>query len=463
MAYQFSPDEVIKNTLLLIDKEDKQFGDLPIIQKIEFCWDERLGQALLEKVKDDTLKPTSIELLLRELLGHRVEGAGAFASSLISSAHTNENERTKAILAAHMLFMYSENAGWSVIWPLMQRDDDFGMKLVAKVAQSSSGWAPQQLTEDQLADLYIWLVRHYPPSQYPIELKSALAGVTDSIALWRDTLLGNLKERGTFQACDAIRRIAREVPELVDQLTLKWVLLEAENLARRRTWRPYSPEEILSVVNDSQLRLVQNGEQLLEVVIESLKRLEAKFHDETPAWRDVWDRIPVASSKQNTKGKSRKRQEYGYRPIDENDFSNYVKRHLEGNLRQRGIIANREVVIRKDERTDIHVDAVMRNSQREIYDTVSAIIEVKGCWNRELLTAMKEQLVERYLKDNHCQYGLYLIGWFNCGEWDSGDYRKGDAPNMPIEEAQKKFDAQAEELSQQGTSVRALVLNAAVR
>lgn len=42
----------------------------------------------------------------------------------------------------------------------------------------------------------------------------------------------------------------------------------------------------------------------------------------------------------------------------------------------------------------------------EIFDTVSAIIGVNGCWNRELFTAMKEQLVERYLKDNHCQYGL---------------------------------------------------------
>ncbi len=463
MTYQFAQDEVIETTLLLIEREDKQFGSLHIIQKIEFCWDERLAQALLEKVKDDTLKPGSIEHLLTDLLEHHVEHARAFALSLVSSQLTDEQGRAKAIVAAKSLLMYAEDAGWSAIWPLMQRDDDFGMKLVAKVAQSSSGQAPQQLTEDQLADLYIWLVRRYPPSQYPIDVEASFAGVADSIALWRDTLLGYLKERGTFQACDAIRRIAREVPELVDQLTLKWVLLEAENLARRRTWRPYSPEEILRVVNDSQLRLVQNGEQLLEVVIESLKRLEAKFHDETPAWRDVWDRIPVASGEQNAKGKSRKRLEYEYRPIDENDFSDYIKRHLEGDLRQKGVIANREVVIRKDERTDIHVDAVMRNSQREIYDTVSIIIEVKGCWNRELFTAMKEQLVERYLKDNHCKYGLYIIGWFNCGEWDSGDYRKGDAPNMPIEEAQRKFDAQAAELSQQGINIRALVLNAAVR
>ncbi len=462
LVYRIAPDTVIQTMLLLIAKQDKLFQEPPVIQEVESCWDARLAHALLEKVRDENVGPGGVECLLRTLLQHQVSEAREFALSLVDGSLTEEHSKMRALIAAKMLLRYADDPGWSVIWSAMQLDEDFGTKLVVKFAQSFSGWVPSQLTEDQLADLYVWLVRHYLPSQYPIPTEASFAGTADSVALWRDALIGGLRDRGTFEACKAIQRIASELPEL-DQFMLKWILLEAQELARRSTWKPFSPEEILRVVNDSQLRLVQNGEQLLEVVIESLKRLEAKFHDETPAWRDVWDRIPVASSKQTAEGISRKRREYEYWPIDENDFSNYVKRHLEENLRQRGVIANREVVIRKDERTDIHVDAVIRNSQREIYDTVSVIVEVKGCWNRELLTAMKEQLVERYLKENHCHYGLYLIGWFNCGEWDSGDYRKGDAPNMPIGEAQRQFDAQAAELSLQGINVRALVLNASVR
>jgi hypothetical protein len=38
------------------------------------------------------------------------------------------------------------------------------------------------------------------------------------------------------------------------------------------------------------LQLVQSADQLLEVVLESLKRLEAKLQEETPAAIDLWNR-----------------------------------------------------------------------------------------------------------------------------------------------------------------------------
>lgn len=212
------------------------------------------------------------------------------------------------------------------------------------------------------------------------------------------------------------------------------------------------------------MRLVQSGKHLLEVVIESLNRLEAKFHDELPAWREVWDRVPVEKVEAGTKDKAQNKPMY--RPIDENEFSDYVVRHLKADLKERGIIANREVVISKGERTDIHIDAVVRNSRREVYDSVSVIIEVKGCWNEGLYTAMKAQLVDRYLKDNRCHYGLYLIGWFNCNAWyTNGDnrYQKSKTRNLAIDEVRKHFDSQAAEITHQGLTVRALVLDASVR
>jgi hypothetical protein len=189
------------------------------------------------------------------------------------------------------------------------------------------------------------------------------------------------------------------------------------------------------------------------VLVESLKRLEAKLQGETPAAIDLWNEI----------------EKNVYSPKDENRFSDYVKRHLDEDLRQRGVIVNREVEIRRGERatpgerTDIHVDAVVRGPNGEIYDSVTVIIEVKGCWHQELNQAMKTQLVDRYLKDNRCQHGQYLVGWFNCDQWDNGDYRKGQAPKFNIDEARKQFDAQAAELSQQGTRVKALVINTALR
>jgi hypothetical protein len=130
---------------------------------------------------------------------------------------------------------------------------------------------------------------------------------------------------------------------------------------------------------------------------------------------------------------------------------------------------NREVEIRhgqgsgQGERTDIHVDAVVRGPGGEVYDSVLAIIEVKGCWNDKLDQAMRTQLADRYLQDNRCQHGLYLVGWFNCDQWDNSDDRKRQAPKFSIDEAQQQFDAQAVDLSQHDLQVKAVILNTALR
>ena len=187
--------------------------------------------------------------------------------------------------------------------------------------------------------------------------------------------------------------------------------------------------------------------RLLSVLIESLKRLEAKLHGETPAVEYLWDRVD-----QN-----------GYKPKDENLLSNYVKIHLDEDLGSRGVIANREVQIHRGERTDIHVDAITYDSRGQVYDRITTIIEVKGCWNPELNNAMEMQLVDRYLTDNHCQHGLYLVGWYNCDRWDGRDYRKNDAPKLGIDEARLQFDTQAARSSQQGRQIKALLLDATLR
>ena len=56
------------------------------------------------------------------------------------------------------------------------------------------------------------------------------------------------------------------------QLTwLKWQLLEAEDMTRRLTWNPITAADILKIAGDRDARLVQNGDALLEAVMESLK------------------------------------------------------------------------------------------------------------------------------------------------------------------------------------------------
>jgi hypothetical protein len=112
----------------------------------------------------------------------------------------------------------------------------------------------------------------------------------------------------------------------------------------------------------------------------------------------------------------------------ERALSNYVKRHLEQDLKERGIVVNREVEIRQKEGgegaatgeiPDLYVSAVSQNSDGNEMKQLVVLIEVKGNWHDELKTAIQTQLVERYLHNNdRATCGLYLVGWFNCQQWD---------------------------------------------
>ena len=78
-------------------------------------------------------------------------------------------------------------------------------------------------------------------------------------------------------------------------------------------------------------------------------------------------------------------------------------------------------------------------------------------------TAMGTQLVGRHLKDNQCQHGIYLVGWYTCDQWDNNDSRKRQTPEWPLEKAQHFFETQAHDLSGGELSIRSVVVNGALR
>jgi len=461
-AHRYAPAELVAGIIRLLEREQRgctsTFWNL--LRNVEEAWDPALEDALLAMASERTLAPECSGSLLSILLVHRVEAAKVYAESLLAlPLLADEREWQRALAAVLALVRFADDAGWSVVWPAIQSYRELGTQLIASIAYRSD-WNAQQLSEEQLADLYLWMAQQYPPAQLPDHRTGFIIGRADDVSTWREELLQQLKERGTIEACRALERIVRQTVEQ-DRARMQWILLEAQTLTRRRTWLPYRPANLLEVISNSRVRLVQNAEQLLEGVIESLRRLEATFRDETPAWRDVWDRLPLTPSETPTSTRRRRQRAFTYRPIDENEFSDYVKRHLQADLGSRGIIANREVVIRSDERIDIRIDAVARNAREEIDERLSLIIEVKGNWNPELMMAMQTQLADRYLRDNHCQHGLYLIGWFNCDAWGQDD-RKRRAQRLSIEEVQRMLDEQAASLSSQVT-IKAMILNAAIR
>jgi hypothetical protein len=260
-----------------------------------------------------------------------------------------------------------------------------------------------------------------------------------------------LQTRGTYEACEKISQLAADYPELP---FLRWTYVHARENALRETWTPPDPETIIGFAHNHRTRLVESGDHLLDVVLESLRRFEQWLQGTPPAAFLLWNHLP------------REKQ----RPKTENEISDAIALFLRADLGGRGVVFNREVQIRPrhghgsaGERTDIQIDAV-RKSKGDAHDTVTVILEAKGGWNREVSTAMQDQLCDRYLKDNSCQHGIYLVVWAMCPQWDEKDGRRRHHARWgSINDLRNAIEAQAAGLSGMTRTIRSAVVNAALR
>ena len=125
----------------------------------------------------------------------------------------------------------------------------------------------------------------------------------------------------------------------------------------------------------------------------------------------------------------RERQKSRWRPKQETYLSDFLANQLRSVLIDRSMIINREVEISRSssdgvgDRVDLLVEAVDISGRSQV-NRVSAVIEVKGCWNRDLVEALESQLVTKYMSAVPTNCGIYLIFQFALGQWDPEDSRR---------------------------------------
>jgi hypothetical protein len=222
---------------------------------------------------------------------------------------------------------------------------------------------------------------------------------------FRGDIVNTLEARGTEEACSALLWLGNTLPN--EHLSMRRRWHNARISIRRKAWFPPSPKTILGLAARSDSRLVRNTDDLMEVVLESLSRLQIALVQSTlPRGEDLWHWDGADTQRKN------------FRHRDEAYLSNYVARWLAEDLQQRGIVIGREVQLRQGQRTDIHVTAVAEAAGSLLPDA-TVVIETKGCWNPSVLTALAGQLVGDYLRLNGRTHGIYLVGWFVCEKWDN--------------------------------------------
>jgi len=418
-----------------------------LLRGLKGVWNNQtLCAGVFEELRDPRNTADQFIVLLDLLLRAKYVPARADALAGLTG-HAFDADRAAATAAA--LVSESLLEAWPVVWPLIVEDDSFGRAFFVELSQRFAfrDKAFIELGEVATAELYVHLMQLFPRVDDPHHTAGVahFVGPAEAIAHLRDALPSQIAQRGTMGAVSALRWIVRQLPQ-IDWLPFS--LQRAEQIMRMRTWAPLAPADISKLVALQDHCLVQTPDDLCALLVTCLRNYERSLHGEQTPVRALWDR--------QTSGKT-------FRPVEEDALSDHVKLYLQRELTDRGIVANHEVEIGRvpgasiGSRTDIRIDAVRRTADDKPLDTITAVIETKGCWNAGLRTALQEQLADDYMARLNAPVGIYLVGWFDKASWDITDARRAAVPSAPRADVQKELDALAASVT--AAQVRAVVLD----
>ena len=448
-AYENASDEILHVFSQIVDRDNEKHDHVFLKQRLLNCWDEKLACFIFEKTQASHIKYKSKESLFDSLFERNYFPAIEFAKGFVKKPIPAEGDMYNlyVYLTVCLIICCPEDAS-KLIFPKIDENEKFGHDLIKKISEEREyrhgniSVFAGRIPEEDIARLYIWIEKRYPQKDDPIHHGAYSPGDKDNIAEFRNGLIRNLTDRGTFEACEQLGYIYQQFPE---NDWLKWTMIDARENALRNTWVPITPEQLLSLFNKIALYIVRNEDDLQEVVIDWFRTFQEELQGETYAAPDLWNtNKPV-------------------QPKGENNFSDYVKRNLQRDIKNIGIAALREAEVRPGEETDIYVTAFISGELLGQKQKIVIIIESKGCWHPKVLTAMETQLVNRYLKDNQCRHGIYLVGWFGCSQCKYSNCKTKICKKGSIDDLRKQLDEQAINLSISGLKIKSLVVNAALR
>jgi len=299
-----------------------------------------------------------------------------------------------------------------------------------------------------IADMYIWLHGQYPEKTCPEHEMVYTPGPLDEIHMLKSNIINHLTQSGRDGATAALERILHCFPA---DTWLSNCILDARSAEQMNALPVLSVARIRELCEQrtASRYLVNSAHDLLNLIMTSLEGYRTYLQGDTPAVGDLWNTVdPI-------------------RPRDEEYLSDHLKRYLDLGLTT-DVVINREVQIRRKlfkdgasgSRTDIWIQATDKNGS-----VLTLCIEVKCNWNGSAKTALKDQLIGKYMSGGTATAGIFLLGWFECGSWDNSDNRLGASTTTwpDADAALADLQDQADQEQKSGNDVRAIVLDCALR
>jgi hypothetical protein len=389
-------------------------------------------RVILARARDSRQKPAERAELISFLMAEGVQSGWALARRLVvpSAVKAGGGRRELAAALAAPLVTGSPDAEWRRVWPLIQADDEFGRDLISRLADEIEPNVARRLTESQLADLFDWIEARYPRAENPMPEGAHYVGAREKVVIWHEQLLRELVGRGTYDAVQAFSRLVSTYPDFA---WLRAMREQAREAASRATWISPSPTQVLAMAQENARRWIVSDAGLRRAVVNVLRSATDKLQGVNPQVQFLWTDPP-------------------YEPRGEQRLSDWIAGFLQDELRGRGIVVGRETQIRasvtgkgRGESIDLKIDAVA-GEHTQGPPIVTVMIEVKGSWNRDLLTAMESQLLERYLTGSTTQ-GIYLAGYYAADGWNRSDKKRTAARRHTLARLSQTLKEQAVHVS----------------
>jgi hypothetical protein len=398
-------------------------SERPIIWNLKAVWCGEIRRLLLDLLDRKWLKPTATQDVFQVLASLEPKQTELILTAIARGTDDPQACSVHVPVALATLLVNFPATWASHVLDRIKVNPALGRALVpclVRAYHQPSGWL-SEIPPRQLAEFWEWLNKHFPEN--PFETEDGVGEVTvhHDIYHLRNAVFETLRRSASPEACDAMSELMKRWP---NEFWLGDVLAEMRKTRHRRAWVRPSPSALMQSFATTNKRLVRTGGELHGLILESLRRFEAELHGAPPSM-ELWN--------ETTKGK-----EKFWWPKNEMNLSTCLKRFFERDLKEWGVIADREVEIHprlgadRAQLVDVLVRAVPFAEDGRRGAPVTVVVEVKCAWNPGVLLDMERQLYGRYLNNSELHFGIYAVAYFTCDAWNSaGDDRKttGESPS----------------------------------
>ncbi len=422
-----------------------------ILWSLRKVWCGDIEQVLLTKINEGKLE----EQAMRDLLQIFIENAPAKGKKLSEDVFSSRSSDS-----AWHIFVPLAGALLIQNWPADKADEFLGVieadvvlgkRIAWKLVPRFGGrfnWATK-FQPKQLARLWHFLEREFPGNPYDQETDGTVTAAHEMYH-FRRGILESLRMLDTEEACQGVMDLMEKRPDL---FWLGDILAEMRKRVRQSAWVRPEPKALLVAFADSNKCLIKTAGDLHYLLLKLLDEFKKTLQGPNPS-TELWNSVSEGTNKI-------------WDPKDENNLSDCLKRFLERELEKVGVIASREVQIRRRfgedpaQLADLLVTAVPLTENGDFAKPVSVVIEVKCAWNQGIYKDMEAQLFDRYLGNQGQNFGIYAVAYFTCDTWNrTSDHRKtSNGSKDDIETLRAKLREQATKLSIGDKSVASFVID----